>query len=124
MGCGSSSCDNPICQAAVQIQEELPFMDFNQARELAVGEAHMHRLKQQIKVQVWMNTSTRPCCVWIKRIHCFMKWHRQTGQAVGEAHMHRLKQQIKVQIDTSISMCRFLPNWFICLKKLAWTKAN
>lgn len=50
VGCEDNGCDNPICKAAVQIQQELPMLDFHAARDIVIHERDLHDLKEKIKV--------------------------------------------------------------------------
>ena len=59
LGCPSSKCRNPICQEALQIQRDLPFMDFESARECAIAERDLQDLKQQMKVIQGCSSSSR-----------------------------------------------------------------
>ena len=51
VGCEDNGCDNPMCKAAVQIQQELPMLDFNAARDIAIQERDLRDLQAKIKVQ-------------------------------------------------------------------------
>ena len=51
-GCEDNGCDDPLCMAAVRIQQELPMLDFHAARMVAIQERDVPRLKDQIKVRL------------------------------------------------------------------------
>lgn len=48
--CHDSGCDDPICMAAEQVQQDLPFMDFAGARELVIEQQVFMSYKEQVQV--------------------------------------------------------------------------
>ena len=51
MGCTRKGCTNPVCLAAEAIQDHFPFLDWEGAREIIVGEHRLESLISQVEVQ-------------------------------------------------------------------------